>query len=426
MMKNDPLQRLRKSELLRRLRQQEQQSGLQQLQSEFERSRDKDQLIAMVSHELRTPLSSMLLWSRILQQKLRGQPEYLQAVDAIIRSAESQRKLVDDLLDMSRITSGKLRLSFQNIDLQPLVAIAIESLQPMASAKGVALQSDLDVAEAMVHGDSERLQQVFWNLILNGVKFTPPGGCVRVTARRIGDEADIRVTDSGQGIVPDLLPHVFEPFRQGEHAVTTRSHGGLGLGLAISRQLVVQHHGSIHAASEGAGLGATFVVRLPLAQGERKARSSSAAGTAPWGQNGELAGIRILVVEDETETRTALASMVTAAGASVIAVDSVVAALAAFQSVHPDIVVSDVGMPVQDGYQLIERVRALESSTGAEPVRALALTAFTGSTDRARALAAGFNEHLGKPIEPAQLFSTLCQMIRDRGVRSQAPPLSAQ
>jgi PAS domain S-box-containing protein len=375
----------------------------------------KDQLISVVSHELRTPLSSMLLWSRLLQGKLRGQTEYLQAVDAIVRSAESQRQLIDDLLDMSRITSGKLRLSLQNLDLQALIASSIDLVQPLASAKGVTLESDLNAGVVVVRADAERLQQVFWNLLVNAVKFTPQGGHVRTSVRQIGEEVDVRVVDTGIGIDADFLPHVFEPFRQAETATTTRRHGGLGLGLAISQELVSQHRGSIYASSDGPGQGATFVVRLALAADQSEITPLSLgteSQSAMWAQHSELAGISILIVEDEPETRAALTTMVRVAGAEVTAVSSAGAAIDAFQHARPDVLVSDIGMPVEDGYGLIRRLRALERSTGSQPIRAVALTAFARETDRDKALAAGFDEHLGKPVDPPQLFSMLRLLAR--------------
>jgi len=296
-----------------------------------------------------------------------------------------------------------------------VVRTSVESVLPTAEAKGVAVATDLGADVGVVWADPNRLRQVVWNLLNNAVKFTPAGGRVDVGLWRRGREVEIRVADTGQGIDPAFLPHVFEPFRQAE-ASTTRAHGGLGLGLAICKQLVEQHGGTISAESEGPGRGAAFAVRLPLPAmrtGGARVGSKEAAGTAPAGQ-GELGGVRVLLVEDDPETRAALEVLLRQAGAEVTAVESAAAAVRAFEQSPPDLLVSDIGMPGEDGYALMRRVRAMEAAGNAEPVPAVALTAFARAADNDKALAAGFNRHLGKPVDPEQLLSALRSLLAGR------------
>src|SRR6185437_343898 len=387
----------------------------------------KDRLIAMVSHELRTPLSAVLLWAKILQVKPVNPTELAHALSVIVRSAEAQRQLIDDLLDISRITSGKMRLDLRRAPVAPVIRAAADSLQPLARAKDILIEVDCE-ERLMLRADPERLQQVLWNLISNAIKFTGPGGHVAVSARRFGNELEMRVSDSGAGIDPQLLPHVFEAFRQAESSITTRSHGGLGLGLAISRQLIELHGGTIHARSDGCGNGATFVVRLPLLleqqaldQGVGEATVPGSAGAAPQ----SLEGLNVLLVEDELATRTALERIVGDAGAEVIAVDNAQAAIDAFRRHPPDLVIGDIGMPGVHGYQMMRHLRALEQSGERPPVPALALTAFAGTADHRRAQEAGFNRHLGKPVQPAELLTALQQLVRASTRAGASPNLSA-
>jgi PAS domain S-box-containing protein len=374
-----------------------------------------DRLIAMVSHELRTPLSAILLWSRILQIKLVDNPDCRRALEGITRSAESQRQLIDDLLDTSRISSGKLRLEVQRVDLHRVIKGAVDALHPAADIKGITLRLELHPEIRWVEADPNRLRQIVVNLISNAVKFTPSGGNVDVTMFRSANDTVVRVSDSGRGIDAAFLERVFQPFSQAEGAVSNREYGGLGLGLTISRHLVQLHGGTIDASSEGIGRGATFTVRLPLPLAAEESAADAIEGSAApalasaqgAAGNQGLAGLQVLLVEDEPDMRAALQTLVCQAGAEVIAVDSARAAFDAFQQARPDLLMGDIGIPGEDGYSLIQRMRAWERTDGRRPVPALALTAFTRSGDRERALEAGFDSHLAKPVEPRLLFSTL-------------------
>jgi len=393
---------------------QERRNALLREQSARTAAETKDRLIAMVSHELRTPLSAMMLWAKILQIKLRDQPEHAKALDIILRSADAQRQLIDDLLDISRITSGKLRLNIKTVSLAPLVIAAVESVLPMARTKGVAIAVEVEPELGSLKADPDRLQQVFWNLLTNAVKFTPAGGHIQVRGHRVGEQADVRFIDTGQGIEPSFLTHMFEPFQQGDNTITTRAQGGLGLGLAISKQLVEHHGGTIHVTSEGLGKGATFVVRLPLWRATREPVPEHVGVTALASESEAptLSGLNVLLVEDESGTRGALVTLLSGAGASVTAVDSAQAAIEAFQRARPDLIIGDIGMAGEDGYQMIGRLRALEQGTGIPRVPALALTAFVSAADGHQALSAGFDIHLGKPVDPAHLLAQLQQLVK--------------
>jgi PAS domain S-box-containing protein len=392
----------------------ERRNALLREQSARTAAETKDRLIAMVSHELRTPLSAMMLWAKILQIKLRDQPEHAKALDIILRSADAQRQLIDDLLDISRISSGKLRLNIKTVALAPLVSAAVESVLPLARTKGIAITGDVEPELGTLKADPDRLQQVFWNLLTNAVKFTPAGGHIQVSARRVGTDADVRFIDSGQGIEPSFLPHMFEPFQQGDNTITTRAAGGLGLGLAISRQLVEHHGGSIHVRSKGLGKGATFVVRLPLSILVSDQRPARAPETAQPSQSdtAALSGLNVLLVEDESATRSALVALISGAGANVSAVDSAAAAIEAFQRLRPDLIIGDIGMAGQDGYQMMRRLRALEGNGSLPRVPALALTAFVSTADSRQALSAGFDTHMGKPVDPASLLAKLRELAK--------------
>ncbi len=376
-------------------------------------NRMKDEFLATLSHELRTPLAAILLWTKLLNSRQLQPAQLNEGLTAIKNSADSQRALIDDLLDTSRIMSGKLRLQLREVELVPLVQDAIEAILPAAQAKGIELTSDLgpDVGIVMVDGD--RVRQIVWNLLTNAVKFSPRGSRIFVGLLRKNSVVEIRVTDTGRGIAPEFLPHVFDRFRQ-EDASSTRSHGGLGLGLDISKQLVELHGGTIEVHSDGEGKGATFTVHLPL----RKMKSAAAersstpnTGAAKPAAASSLKGLKILLIEDEPETRRALSILLQQAGAEVDGVDSAPAAFDAYTSTKPDLILSDIGLPGEDGCSLLQRIRQREKTKGTTPVTAVALSAFTRDEDRLRAIQSGFQRHLGKPIDPEQLIDTLCSLL---------------
>jgi len=372
----------------------------------------KEEFLSTVSHELRTPLSAMLSWLWMLRRKELDPEAAARAISAVERNARAQARLVDDLLDVSRIMTGKLHLDCRPLEVGPVVEAATDSLAAAAEAKAITLARLIDPATGPVLGDAGRLQQVIWNLLSNSIKFTPRGGHVEVRLCRVGSDAEVRVTDTGQGIAPGFLPHVFERFRQAD-ASSTRTSGGLGLGLAIVHHLVELHGGSVEALSDGEGRGATFVVTLPLAtrHDEQLARSSGAAAVEE-ARAAEvpcsLEGLRVLLVEDEVDAREALSAIVSQAGATVAAVGTAGEALGRLVSWRPDVLVCDIGLPAEDGYALIRKVRALRPDQGGD-VPAVALTAYARASDLARALAAGFQVHLAKPLEPDQLLRVLAR-----------------
>jgi PAS domain S-box-containing protein len=383
-----------------------------------EANRAKDEFLAVVSHELRTPLNAMLGWAKMLQTGALPPERQRQAYASIERNARAQAQLVDDLLDVSRIITGKLRLNVGRVDLPRAVAAAVETVRPTAEAKGVALHVALDPGAGPVSGDADRLQQVVWNLLSNALRHTPRGGRVDVRLAARSGEAEVRVEDTGEGIAPAFLPHLFERFRQAD-ASTTRPHGGLGLGLSIVKHLVELHGGSVAAESAGAGRGATFLVRLPLAPsaavpGPRPAVDAPVApvadGLAP---PPELAGLRVLVVDDEADARELLGALLAHAGVEVEAVASAEAALERLRAARYDVIVSDVGMPGVDGYAFLRRVRALPDGQGGR-TPAVALTAFARLEDRTRALLAGFQIHVPKPVEPAELLAVVASVVARR------------
>jgi CheY-like chemotaxis protein len=366
-------------------------------------NRAKDEFLSVLSHELRTPLTPILGFTEMLRRRKEVKREMLDhALEAIDRSARVQARLVGDLLDVSRIVSGKLQIERQPVDLRQVIRAATDAVRAEAEARSIALVSDLDPAAAAVTGDPDRLQQVVWNLLSNAVKFTPQGGRVEERLARDGGQAVITVTDTGQGIPPEFLPHVFERFRQADGS-STRAHGGLGLGLAIVRHLVELHGGRVTAASEGAGKGATFTVHLPLAS---PAPVPRAADPVDGVESAALAGVRVLVVEDDADTRGLLRLALEGEGALVTASASSAEALAAFEAATPDVLLADIGMPDEDGYQLISRIRARSAEAGGR-VPAVALTAYAAAEDRRRAMAAGFQRHLAKPVNPTALVAVL-------------------
>jgi signal transduction histidine kinase len=371
-------------------------------------NRAKDEFLATLSHELRTPLTAILGWARLLRAGNLPAGTVGGALETIERNAKSQSQLIDDLLDVSRIVTGKLRLDTRPVEIGRVIEAAVESVRPAARAKNIRLEVELGPLGGPLLGDAGRLQQVAWNLLSNAVKFTPEGGRVGVLLRRAGSHAEVKVEDTGQGIGADFLPHVFDRFRQADGS-TTRTHGGLGLGLAIARHLVELHGGAISADSEGEGRGASFTVRLPLAPPpSASAGPERAAGgaTSPLERPAGLKGLRVLVVEDETDTRELVAFALTAAGAEVKAAARAREALDTLEGWTPDVLVSDIGMPGVDGYAFIVEVRRREAGSGGR-VPAVALTAYAGVEDRRRAISAGFQTHLAKPLDPAEIVAAV-------------------
>jgi PAS domain S-box-containing protein len=375
--------------------------------------RMKDEFLATLSHELRTPLNAIAGWAQLIRTGRLPDADARQAVEVISRNAQAQKQLIEDLLDMSRIISGKVRLDVQRVDLAAVVAAAVESVQPTAEAKGVRLEKVIDPHAGPVSGDPNRLQQVVWNLLTNAIKFTPRGGKVQVTLERVNSHLEVCVSDTGAGIRPEFLPHVFDRFAQAD-ASTTRRHGGLGLGLSIVKQLVEMHSGQVRAKSPGEGLGSTFIVALPLAvirhDGERGVHPAAAAADAgPEAEPVTLDGLRVLVVDDDPDGRELVRRVLGASGATVVTAGSAAEGLEAVERERPDVIVSDIGMPGVDGYEFIRRVRALgRGRGGAAP--AVAVTAFARSEDRRRALRAGYQSHVAKPMDAAELVEVIASV----------------
>jgi signal transduction histidine kinase/ActR/RegA family two-component response regulator len=378
-------------------------------------NRLKDEFLAIVSHELRTPLNAIMGWASLLRTGRLDQAKSEQALDTIERNVKTQAQIVADLLDVSRIITGKLALDLQPVDLVPVVEAALDVLRPAAAGKQVALDVRLEPLDA-VSGDPQRLQQVIWNLLSNSVKFTPPGGRVEVTLARAGGAARIQVRDTGQGIPRDFLPHVFDRFRQAD-ASTTRRHGGLGLGLAIVRHLVELHGGLVEAESDGEGRGAMFTVTLPLRPLQMPLQLPR-GDTDPGLDAGELAvlrGLHVLVVDDEPDTRAVAAAVLERCGCRVSLADGAAPAFALFERDRPDVLLVDLAMPGEDGYSLLRRVRERALDEGGQ-VPAAALTAHASTEDRARALAAGFQMHLAKPVAAGTLAWATARLGRTRRV----------
>jgi PAS domain S-box-containing protein len=373
-------------------------------------SKTKDEFLATLSHELRTPLTAMLTWTHLLRSRRLDATNEGRAVETLERCTLAMARMIDDLLDVSRIVTGKLAIERGTVDLAAVARVALESVRLTAEERAIALSADLGERLGTVSGDAVRLQQIVTNLLSNAVKFTRRGGRVHLALSCAGGAAHIAVSDTGQGISPEFLPHVFERFRQANRS-TTRLHGGLGLGLAIVEHLVERHGGTVTAASEGPGKGATFTVTLPLATADVHAPALDAA--APGDETGEhLAGVRVLLVDDHDDARCSIATALEADGATVVAVPSVAAALRAFGRETFDVLVSDIALPVEDGYSLIRKLRA--GPPAGRTLVAAALTAYAGPEDRERVLAAGFDEHLPKPIPPAALVRTLRNLLDHR------------
>lgn len=368
----------------------------------------KDEFLAILSHELRTPLNAILGWSRLLRVKKFDEDTIDKALETIERNAKSQSQLIEDILDVSRILRGKLNLNKHPIRLQSVIELAIDSLQPLAEEKSIVLELTRSPKVSEVIGDSDRLQQIVWNLLSNAIKFTPEEGKVEVRLESVGDEAQIQIIDNGIGIAPDFLPYVFDRFRQADSS-TTRSYGGLGLGLAIVRHLVEQHGGKVDAENNP-GEGAKFTVTLPLAQ------RNALADDDDWSQINDqaeflptLVNLQLLVVDDDDDTREFLIALLEEEGAMVRSASSVAEALAQLESSWPDVLLSDIGMPGADGYELIARVREMEVLRGGM-MPAIALTAYARESERQQALEAGFQMHLSKPVDVSQLIAGIANL----------------
>ncbi len=373
-------------------------------------NRVKDEFLATLSHELRTPLNAILGWSRMVRMGKLDERGRERALETIERNARSQAQLIEDLLDVSRIISGKFRVEVHEVAMPAVVDAAIESVRLAAEARGIELCAKIEPTPT-ISGDPTRLQQVVWNLLSNAIKFTSKGGHVVLTLRQVDSQIEIDVTDDGQGIPADFLPYVFDRFRQAD-GTTTRAHNGLGLGLAIVRHLVELHGGSVRAESGGHGHGSTFVVRLPIAavrmRGDVPEAIENDSKDVVFDELPPLHGVTVLVVDDESDAREILTMVLTEQGARVIAVGSVTEAIDAIERAKPDVLISDIGMPREDGYTLIRLVKAMEKRIGKIP--AAALTAYAGVQDRTRALLAGYSSHLPKPIEPAELAAVVANL----------------
>jgi PAS domain S-box-containing protein len=374
----------------------------------------KDQFLATLSHELRTPLGAILGWAQVIRKRKMSEPELQRALEVVERNARAQARLIEDLLDMARITSGQVALDVQPVDPHGFIEAALETVRPAAEGKGIRIQKALDPTAGALVGDANRLQQVVWNLLSNAIKFTPPEGEIHVTLLRHGQYLELRVADTGIGIQPDFLPYVFDRFRQADGS-STRRHGGLGLGLAIAKHLVELHGGSLTAESAGVGQGASFVVQLPVVRGLGGTLPPVLVGSAPSEpaplpyEMPDLSGLKILAVDDEADARDLIQRVLEDCGAHVILAASAAEALALAEQERPDLLLSDIGMPDVDGYELLRLLRELGPERGGD-VPAIAVTAFARSKDRTRVLRAGFRLHLAKPLEPAELIVTVASV----------------
>jgi PAS domain S-box-containing protein len=381
-------------------------------------NRAKDSFLATISHELRTPLSPILAWSRMLLQGKVGEEKKRGALEVIERCARTQAQLIEDMLDVSRIISGKLRMQVRPVVVSSVIENGVEIVRPAAEAKNIRLHVVLDTDVGSVLGDAERLQQVVWNLLANAVKFTPKGGRVHVTLERVNSHLEIAVSDSGQGIRPETLPFIFDRFQQGDTGAA-RAHGGLGLGLAIVRHIVEAHGGTVHAESPGEGKGAVFTVKLPLGvartAGEPQRRHPTAdAGDLTVGDGyPSLKGLRVLVVDDEPHSNEVVSTLLASCGAEVRVAASAAQARDEIGRWRADVLVSDVGMPGEDGYEFIAKLRAQAAPVSAIP--AVALTAYAAREDRIHLLSAGFQAHVPKPVDPLELVTVVANLARTPG-----------
>jgi PAS domain S-box-containing protein len=379
-----------------------------------EATRLKDEFLATLSHELRTPLNAILGWARMLQSGTAPKDQLARGLDTIVRNARAQNQLIDDLLDVSRIISGMMRLSVDTLDMAHVVATAIDVVQPAADAKGVRIQPVLDSA-AIIVGDATRLQQVVWNLLTNAIKFTPKAGRVYVTLRRGDSFVELTISDTGAGISAEFLPYVFDRFRQQDGTISRRT-GGLGLGLAIVKNLVELHGGRVDVTSNGEHKGATFTVRIPIApihslslQQERSSVVLTHQADVQVECPSEVRGLKVLVIDDESDTRELIRTVLEHCDATVTTVATVSEALAAVGPLKPDVIVSDIGMPDEDGYSFIKKLRALPREDGGL-TPAVALTAYARLEDRKRALIAGFQTHAAKPVDPQELLVVIANL----------------
>ncbi|MDQ3472476.1 MAG: ATP-binding protein [Acidobacteriota bacterium] len=380
-------------------------------------NRMKDEFLATVSHELRTPLNAIIGWSHMLRGGTLDEATSARAIETIDRNAKSQAQLVEDILDVSRVITGKLNLNMAPVDVASIINAAIDSVQLAADSKDIELEVTLDPTARHILGDASRLQQVVWNLLSNAIKFTQSGGRVAIRLKRSGREAQIQVIDSGVGIDADFLPHIFDRFRQAD-GTTTRRHGGLGLGLSIVRHLVELHGGTAHAFSAGETQGATFTISLPLPPGAPRVRRRQSETDRVWTRTitksptqslPSLTDVRVLLVDDDADTLHVLSVMLADSGAKIEMARSVTGALEVLQWHRPDVIVSDLAMPGEDGYSLIAKVRSLENEDEGH-LPAVALTSHVRIEDRARALSAGFNMFVPKPVEPAELINAIANL----------------
>jgi PAS domain S-box-containing protein len=386
-------------------------------------NRVKDEFLATMSHELRTPLTSILGWSRLLDSHQLGEKDKERAVHIIQRNAEAQSKLIEDLLDVSRIITGKLRIEVQPVSFASIADGVVNSLRPAIDAKELKLKTSIDPAAGPILGDPARLEQIVTNLLSNAIKFTPGGGSIEVSLKRNASHVRLRVADTGVGIAAEHLPHIFERFRQVDSS-NVRAHGGLGLGLAIVDYLVRQQEGTVSSESEGVGKGATFTVEFPLTSSELintdlgrvdlfSAEAPPAFESSEPFEDGKLRNLRIVVVEDDPDTQELMMTVLQRHGAEVIAAASGAKALAEIRRHKPNLIISDIGMPHENGYELIRKIRALPPDEGGH-IPAIAVTAYAGASDRRRALLAGFQTHLAKPIEPDDLVAVILSLTFQR------------
>ncbi len=381
-------------------------------------NRAKDEFLSVVSHELRTPLNAVLGWARLLSNGMaRGdlRPEAtVRGLKTIERNALAQAQLIEDLLDVSRIATGKLSLVVESVALVEIVEGAIESVRPALEAKGLSIEQDLQPGDAAISGDPNRLRQVVWNLLSNAIKFTPKGGRVTAILRRLDGHVELSVRDTGQGIRPEFLPRMFGRFEQ-QDASSTRERGGLGLGLSICRDIVALHGGTIRAHSEGEGKGSTFTVEFPVSGPTARARAASPRRALPVDMPREsppeIAGLKVLVVDDEADAREFVAFVLERSGAKAMAVGSAREAMDALERERWDVLLSDLGMPEEDGYSLIRRIRARPDTAGGL-IPAAVLTAYVGAEDRRRALDAGYQMHVAKPVEPEEILTVVAALAR--------------
>ena len=378
-------------------------------------NRLKDEFLAVVSHELRSPLNAITGWASLMRTGRLDTEQSARAVETILRNAQSQNQLIGDLLDVSRIVSGRLRLNIKPFQFSSVIEAAIQVVRPAADAKSIRIEPFIDPTAGPISGDPDRLQQVFWNLLSNAVKFTPMGGRVQIRSQQINSHVEVVVTDNGKGIDRNLLPFIFERFRQGD-STTGREHGGLGLGLAIVRHLVELHGGVVTARSQGEGRGAEFAVEIPISVGpsaplENESRIGRGAGGAGLTPMPSLEGLRILVVDDDADAREVVSTILSQAGAEVATASSAPQALDLVERWVPNVLISDIGMPGEDGYQLIRKIRA-RFSDKSNQIPAIALTAFARSQDRLKALSAGYQTHVSKPIEPLELVTVVASLTQ--------------